>query len=88
MILIVELRKDIHDTLVQFKNEKLSLNEAVEYTTMLLTELYTKKKDNGKDDKYDCDKYIFIPFIRQLIAEIFPEKYGYYYNNFIINDNS
>ena len=88
MILIKELKDDIFNTLEQFQDEKLSLDQATEYTTMLLIELYTKKKDNGKDDTYESDKYVFKHFVKQLIAELFPSKYGYYYNNFTINDNS
>lgn len=79
--MIQELRENIRKIGEDcFSNEKyISLASITEYIYLILTSLYDKKY---------CDKILFKPFIKQLIAEEYSKFYGKHYNDFKNVDRS
>jgi putative phage-type endonuclease len=79
MSFINELKNDIHNICEEClsSNIQLLLDEITQYTYDTLI--------NNND--YD-NKYIYPEYIRQVIAELYPNLYGQYYFNFKITDMS
>jgi putative phage-type endonuclease len=77
MSLINELRNEIHNICEEClsSNIPLLLDEITQYTYDILI--------NSND--YDS-KNIYPEYIRQIIAELYSDKYGHYYHNFKITD--
>ncbi len=64
-----------------FKNvsPSISLNELSVYCSTLLLSVYDKKT---------YDKEVFQPWLKQLIAQLYPSKFGHHFNNFKIIDRN
>lgn len=77
----LELESDIQNTLDDYLKyaPPASLDEVCEYVVEILTNLYEKK-----NKLY----WGFVPYIRQIVALYRPDVYGYYYNDFMLEDRS
>ena len=75
--MIKQFRIDVHDLVADFNGEcdNSTLEELTEYVVKMLPEL-----------GYDKKKHIFDRFVRQTIAQQFPDIYGEAYDDFIIED--
>jgi len=60
-------------------NYSISLKDLVEYTVLILTNLYDKKF---------CKKHIYNEYIQQLICEEYKNKFSKKYNHFYVHNNS
>ena len=74
--MIQQFREDIYNFVKDYNREcnSSSIDELCEYVSEMLLNIGYNKK------------YIFDRFIRQIICELFPENYGYIYNNFFIKE--
>jgi putative phage-type endonuclease len=79
MSLINEIKNDIHNICEECfsSNIPFLLDEITQYTYDILI----------TNNDYDS-KNIYIEYIRQIIAELYPNKYGHYYHDFKIVDMS
>ena len=74
--MIEQFREDVSDFVKDYNREcdSSSIDELCEYVSEMLLNIGYNKK------------YIFDRFIRQTICELFPENYGYIYNNFHVEE--
>jgi putative phage-type endonuclease len=72
-----EIKNDIHNLCEECLTQSIPihLEELTHYITNILIDKYT-------------NKLIYPEYIRQLIAKIYPDKYGHYYYDFITGDLS
>ena len=77
MPVLNEFYDDISSIYIDLQNSgsSISLDEAAEITVMLLKCIHKKKH---------IQELIFKPYIKQVIALLDKENYGFHYNNFIV----